>query len=107
MKKRTLMMLAAGCLAAVTLLSSCGSCTITKPDDGSNTVASDDGNSSNDEHPVIDFSKEDIAKEFNFPKEKIYVTHLAAEEIYLRQATANELKNERLARAQCTDQSEF
>lgn len=31
---------------------------------------------------VSDFSKEDIAKEFNFPKEKIYVTHLAAEEIY-------------------------
>jgi hypothetical protein len=35
------------------------------------------------------------------------VKGFAAEEIYLRQATANELKNERLARAQCTDQSEF
>lgn len=31
---------------------------------------------------VSNFSKEDISKEFNFPKEKIYVTHLAAEEIY-------------------------
>lgn len=62
MKKRTLIMFAAGCLAAVTLLSSCVSCTITKPDDGSGTVTSDDGNSSNDEHPVIDFSKEDITK---------------------------------------------
>ena len=31
---------------------------------------------------VSDFSKKDIAKEFNFPKEKIYVTPLAAEKIY-------------------------
>lgn len=31
---------------------------------------------------VSEFSKEDIAKAFNFPKEKIFVTHLAAEEIY-------------------------
>ena len=31
---------------------------------------------------MSEFSKEDIAKEFNFPKEKIYVTHLAAEDIY-------------------------
>ncbi|MBE6050364.1 MAG: glycosyltransferase family 4 protein [Clostridium sp.] len=31
---------------------------------------------------VSEFSKEDIAKEFNFPKDKIYVTHLAAEKIY-------------------------
>lgn len=31
---------------------------------------------------VSEFSKEDIAHEFNFPKEKIYVTHLAAEDIY-------------------------
>lgn len=31
---------------------------------------------------VSNYSKEDIAKEFNFPKEKIFVTHLAAEEIY-------------------------
>lgn len=31
---------------------------------------------------VSEFSKQDIAKEFNFPKEKIYVTHLAAEDIY-------------------------
>jgi glycosyltransferase involved in cell wall biosynthesis len=31
---------------------------------------------------VSEFSKEDIAKAFNFPKEKIFVTHLAAENIY-------------------------
>lgn len=31
---------------------------------------------------VSEFSKQDIAREFNFPKEKIYVTHLAAESIY-------------------------
>lgn len=31
---------------------------------------------------VSNFSKEDIAKSFNFPKEKIYVTYLAAEDIY-------------------------
>lgn len=31
---------------------------------------------------VSEFSKQDICKEFNYPKEKIYVTHLAAEEIY-------------------------
>ncbi|MDY6013256.1 glycosyltransferase family 1 protein [Clostridium sp.] len=31
---------------------------------------------------VSEFSKQDISKEFNFPKEKIYVTYLAAEEIY-------------------------
>ena len=31
---------------------------------------------------VSQFSKEDISKEFNIPKDKIYVTHLAAEEIY-------------------------
>ena len=31
---------------------------------------------------VSEFSKEDISKEFNFPKDKIYVTHLAAEDIY-------------------------
>ena len=31
---------------------------------------------------VSEFSKKDISKEFNFPKEKIYVTHLAAEGIY-------------------------
>ncbi|WP_055669358.1 glycosyltransferase family 4 protein [Desnuesiella massiliensis] len=31
---------------------------------------------------VSNYSKEDIAKAFNFPKEKIYVTHLASEEIY-------------------------
>ena len=31
---------------------------------------------------VSNFSKEDIATEFNFPKEKIFVTHLAAENIY-------------------------
>ena len=31
---------------------------------------------------VSEFSKEDIAKEFNFPKDKIFVTHLAAEDIY-------------------------
>ncbi|GIM29645.1 glycosyl transferase [Clostridium polyendosporum] len=31
---------------------------------------------------VSEFSKNDIAKEFNFPKEKIFVTHLAAEDIY-------------------------
>lgn len=31
---------------------------------------------------VSEFSKNDIAKDFNFPKEKIYVTHLAAEKIY-------------------------
>ena len=35
------------------------------------------------------------------------VKGFAAEEIYLRQATANKLKNERLARAEYTDQSEF
>ena len=31
---------------------------------------------------VSEFSKNDIASEFNFPIEKIYVTHLAAESIY-------------------------
>lgn len=31
---------------------------------------------------VSEFSKQDIAKEYNIPKEKIYVTHLAAEDIY-------------------------
>lgn len=31
---------------------------------------------------VSEFSKEDIANTFNFPKDKIYVTHLAAEDIY-------------------------
>jgi len=31
---------------------------------------------------VSEFSKEDIAKSFNYPKEKIFVTYLAAEEIY-------------------------
>ncbi len=31
---------------------------------------------------VSQFSKEDIAMAFNFPKEKIFVTHLAAEDIY-------------------------
>lgn len=31
---------------------------------------------------VSEFSKQDISKEFNFPKEKIYVTPLAAEDIY-------------------------
>lgn len=31
---------------------------------------------------VSEFSKEDISKEFNYPKEKIFVTPLAAEEIY-------------------------
>lgn len=31
---------------------------------------------------VSEFSKDDIAKEFNFPRERIYVTHLAAENIY-------------------------
>lgn len=31
---------------------------------------------------VSEFSKQDIAKAFNFPKEKIFVTHLAAENIY-------------------------
>ncbi|MEY7999345.1 glycosyltransferase family 4 protein [Clostridium sp. Mt-5] len=31
---------------------------------------------------VSDFSKKDIMKAFNFPEDKIYVTHLASEEIY-------------------------
>lgn len=31
---------------------------------------------------VSEFSREDIAKDFNFPKEKIHVTHLASEPIY-------------------------
>jgi len=31
---------------------------------------------------VSEFSKKDIAKGFNFPEEKIFVTHLAAEDIY-------------------------
>lgn len=31
---------------------------------------------------VSEFSKQDISKEFNFPKDKIFVTHLAAENIY-------------------------
>jgi glycosyltransferase involved in cell wall biosynthesis len=31
---------------------------------------------------VSNFSKEDISKDFNFPKEKIYVTYLASEDIY-------------------------
>lgn len=41
---------------------------------------------------VSEFSKEDIAKEFNFPKSKIYVTHLAAEDIY-RPLNKNKCKN--------------
>ncbi|MDP4143476.1 MAG: glycosyltransferase family 1 protein [Bacillota bacterium] len=31
---------------------------------------------------VSKYSKEDISKTFNYPKDKIYVTHLAAEDIY-------------------------
>lgn len=31
---------------------------------------------------VSEFSKEDISKAFDFPKDKIYVTHLASEDIY-------------------------
>ena len=31
---------------------------------------------------VSNFSKEDISKDFNFPKEKIYVIYLASEDIY-------------------------
>lgn len=31
---------------------------------------------------VSEFSKYDIAKEFNFPKDRIFVTHLGAEDIY-------------------------
>lgn len=31
---------------------------------------------------VSEFSKDDIAKEFNFPKDKIFVTYLGAEDIY-------------------------
>lgn len=31
---------------------------------------------------VSEFSKNDISKEFNFPREKIFVTHLAAEKLY-------------------------
>lgn len=31
---------------------------------------------------VSEFSKQDIAKGFNFPEDKIFVTHLAAEDIY-------------------------
>lgn len=31
---------------------------------------------------VSEYSRDDISKEFNFPKEKIYVTHLASEKIY-------------------------
>ncbi|WP_333887681.1 glycosyltransferase family 4 protein [Clostridium sp.] len=31
---------------------------------------------------VSNFSKKDIVKSFNFPEDKIYVTHLASEEIY-------------------------
>ncbi len=30
----------------------------------------------------LTFLKEDISKTFSYPKEKIFVTHLAAEEIY-------------------------
>lgn len=32
---------------------------------------------------VSDYSKQDIIKAFNFPKEKIFVTHLAHEDIYI------------------------
>lgn len=31
---------------------------------------------------VSEYSKEDISKDFNYPKEKIFVTHLASEDIY-------------------------
>ncbi len=31
---------------------------------------------------VSEFSKEDISRDFNYPKEKIFVTHLASEDIY-------------------------
>ncbi|GAA0177805.1 glycosyltransferase family 1 protein [Clostridium sediminicola] len=46
---------------------------------------------------VSQFSKNDIIKEFNFPKEKIFVTHLANEHIYKRLDTKkckSILKNE-------------
>jgi hypothetical protein len=31
---------------------------------------------------VSEYSKEDIVKAFNFPRDKIYVTYLASEDIY-------------------------
>ena len=65
MKIRTLTALAAGCLSATILLSSCGSFTITTPD-GSDTVTTDKSGSTDtptkNEYPVMDFSKEDITK---------------------------------------------
>ena len=45
---------------------------------------------------VSQFSKNDIAKEFNFPKEKIFVTYLGAEDIYKpldKKSCKNFLKN--------------
>lgn len=32
---------------------------------------------------VSDFSKKDIMKSFNYPEDKIFVTHLASEDIYM------------------------
>lgn len=45
---------------------------------------------------VSNYSKEDIAKDFNFPKEKIFVTYLASEEIYrpMDKKYCNDLLNE-------------
>ena len=65
MKIRTLTALAAVCLSATILLSSCGSFTITTPD-GSDTVTTDKSGSTDtptkNEYAVMDFSKEDITK---------------------------------------------
>ena len=45
---------------------------------------------------VSEFSKDDIAREFNFPKDKIFVTYLGAEDIYKpldKKSCKNFLKN--------------
>jgi glycosyltransferase involved in cell wall biosynthesis len=46
---------------------------------------------------VSEYSKEDIANSFSFPSEKIYVTHLAAEDIYFpinKEKSNNIIKNQ-------------
>ena len=63
MKKRTLLMLAAGCMASAILLSSCGSFTITTPDaSDTDTATNSADNTSESDRPAMDLLKEDITK---------------------------------------------
>lgn len=51
---------------------------------------------------VSEYSKNDIAKEFDFPADKIYVTHLAAEDIY-KPLSKCESKNQIIKKYGITD----